>query len=298
MSAPRQILPGTTYLITRRCAQRQFLLRPDSKVNTIFRFCLAHAASRFAIQVHGYIALSNHFHLVITDTKGKLPAFMHWLNEYVAKCVNAHRGRWEAFWAPGSYSAVRLADAEDVLAKMVYLFTNPVAAGLVRRARQWPGARSLPEDLNQSPLCVPRPRGFFRDDGPVPESAELRLCVPDLLEASGGDPVRQLEQAVKQHEEELALAVRSEGRSFLGPRRVRAQSPWQRPRTREPRRQLNPRVAAVDKWRRIEVLQRLKSFLTAYREAWQQFVEGDQLVEFPKGTYWMRLRLGVRCGGT
>ena len=29
MSIPRQVLPGSTYMITRRCTQRQFLMRPD-----------------------------------------------------------------------------------------------------------------------------------------------------------------------------------------------------------------------------------------------------------------------------
>jgi hypothetical protein len=30
MSLPRQVLPGQFYLVTRRCTQRQFLLRPDA----------------------------------------------------------------------------------------------------------------------------------------------------------------------------------------------------------------------------------------------------------------------------
>ena len=38
MTAPRQVLPGTTYLVTRRCAQRQFLLRPSKLVNEIFSY--------------------------------------------------------------------------------------------------------------------------------------------------------------------------------------------------------------------------------------------------------------------
>ena len=33
---PRQVLPGQFYLITRRCTQRQFLLRPDPVTNTVF----------------------------------------------------------------------------------------------------------------------------------------------------------------------------------------------------------------------------------------------------------------------
>jgi len=34
--APRQIVPGSTYLVTRRCSQRQFLLLPSKTVNRVF----------------------------------------------------------------------------------------------------------------------------------------------------------------------------------------------------------------------------------------------------------------------
>ena len=154
MSIPRQVLPGNTYLLTRRCFQRQLLLRPDRQVNRIFRFCLAYAARRFEIRLHAFCMLSNHYHLVATDTRGNLPEFMHWLNEYVAKCVNAKLGRWESFWSPGSYSAVRLGDTKDVLAKMLYVHLNPVDAGLVRRAKTWPGACSLPSDMGAPPVSI------------------------------------------------------------------------------------------------------------------------------------------------
>src|SRR5215212_10204097 len=46
MSLPRQVLPGQFYLITRRCTQRQFLLRPDRDTNNAFTYCLIEAAQR------------------------------------------------------------------------------------------------------------------------------------------------------------------------------------------------------------------------------------------------------------
>ena len=63
---------------------------------------------------------------------------MHWLDTYVAKCMNAHLGRWESFWAPGSYSVVHAVDAAAVIERLVYTWANPVDAGLVRTAREWP----------------------------------------------------------------------------------------------------------------------------------------------------------------
>jgi REP element-mobilizing transposase RayT len=286
-----------TYLLTRRCFQRALLLRPSDQVNQIFRFCLAYAAQRFSIRIHAYVVMGNHFHLVATDVHGTLPQFMHWLDEYVAKCVNAHLGRWESFWAPGSYSAVRLLAREDVLAKMVYVYTNPVEAGLVHTAREWPGAHSLPEDFNKPPAEIRRPAVFFREDGPVPDRAVLQLDIPDVLQDGGKDPIALLEQAVLEREREIRNAARAKGLRFLGRRRVLAQSPFRRPKRGELRRKLSPRVAAGDKWRRIEGLQRLKAFLQAYREARDRYRQGDHSVRFPWGTYWMRVRLGVQCSG-
>jgi hypothetical protein len=222
---------------------------------------------------------------------------MHWLNEYIAKCVNAHLGRWESFWAPGSYSAVRLVGPDDVLAKMVYVYNNAVDAGLVRTAREWPGARSLPEDLVGRPAEIQRPVGFFRVNGPVPKKVLLQLDVPDGLVESGEDPVERLAKAAKAREEEIRATRRERGLGYLGRRRVLKQSSFGRPESLEPRRKLSPRVAAADKWHRIEVTQRLKVFRDAYRAAWERYRNGDLSVLFPFGTYWMRVRLGVQCCG-
>jgi len=296
MSQPRQVLPGTTYLVSRRCAQRQFLLRPSRQVNRIFRFCLAVAAQRTGIQLHAYCAMSNHYHLVLTDPGARLPEFMHWMNKNVAKSINALLGRWEAVWAPGSYSAVRLADSEAVLKELVYVYTNPVDAGLVRRARDWPGALSLPSHMTAPPTKIRRTTGFFRDQGPVPSSAPLELSVPPVLRG-GSDLVQRLERMVRERERELQQQAQAKGLSFLGRKKVLRQSPWGRPRDAEPRRGLNPRIACRDKWKRIETIQRLKEFVAAYREARQRYLDGETHVRFPAGTYWLRVRLGVLCNG-
>jgi REP element-mobilizing transposase RayT len=272
-------------------------LRPEPKVNQIIRFCMAYAAGQFGIRIHCYCVMSNHFHLVLTDVHGNLPRFMHWVDEYVAKCINARLGRWEALWAQGSYSAVRLVDLDDIVAKMVYVYTNPVSAGLVVTARDWPGARSLPGDLAKPAQKIERPAGYFRASGSVPEFAELELHIPHELESTEGGPVALLQAAVRHREKEIQRNRGDKRQGFLGVRRVLEQSPFGHPVSRDPRRNLNPRIAARDKWRRIEALARLKQFVTAYRKALHRFLQGDRSVLFPDGTYWMRVRFGVLCAG-
>jgi len=296
MSAPRFIAPGVTYLLSRRCFGRQFLLRPSRKVNQIFEFCLAVAAAKTGCEVHTYCMMSNHYHLVVTDVNGTIPIFMHWFNEYVAKCVNREMGRWEYFWAPGSYSQVSLPDGEDVLDKLVYTYTNPVSACLVRSFTLWPGARNTVDAMAGPARVIDRPKGFFRPDGPVPASQTLKLTVPPAFRDQS-NWLRDLEARIAAREIELRTAFDNKHQRFLGARRALAQSPTARPRSREPRRNLNPRVAGRDKWRRVQSLQRLKQFLLDYRTAWRRFVDGNRSVTFPFGTYAMRVQFGVTCSG-
>jgi putative transposase len=290
MTAPRQVLPGTTYLVTRRCFQRQLLLRPSATTNEIFLYVLAIAARRFGIRLHAFCVLSNHFHIVLTDPDARLPAFEQYLDSLVARAVNASLGRWESFWAPSSYSAVALTTPHDVVGKAAYVLANPVAAGLVRRGKQWPGVWSDPALIGRERVIVHRPGTFFRRNGYLPESTGLELTAPPGFESP--DVFRaQLSAALLEREEHHA----SEGRRFVGAARVRGQSPFARPATGEPRRELNPRVAAQDKWKRIEMLERLATFVADYRHAWRAWTSGLRDTVFPAGTYGMRVAHGVCC---
>jgi putative transposase len=291
MTAPRQVLPDTTYLITRRCAQRQFLLRPSPITNEVFLYVLAVAARRFQVCVHAFCVLSNHFHLVVTDPGARLPAFEQYLDSLVARALNASLGRWESFWAPSSYSAVALLQPSDVVDKVAYVLANPVAAGLVPRGSDWPGLWSAPEQIGSVAVDVQRPAVFFRANGAMPDTIQLELTIPPGFD-SAAEFRAKLSQALAAHEQAATLVV---GSRFMGVQRVLAQKPTGRPAPVEPHRALNPRVAGRDKWKRIEALHRLAEFLRTYRAAWVELRKGAQDVLFPAGTYWLRIAHGVRC---
>ncbi len=291
MTAPRQIFRGSTYLITRRCLHRQFLLRPSKEVNEIVASVLARAAMLYKVRIHAYCVVSNHVHIVLTDPQARLPAFQQYLGAFVARAVNAALGRWETFWAPHSYSAVRLGSRADVVAKAAYTLANPVAAGLVRAGHLWPGLWSKPEAVGTT-LRVKRPDGFFDKRGRLPEFIDLELSVPPGFR-SAEEFRDQLQAELSRQEEE----ARRERVTFLGVNKVLAQSPFAHPKAREPRRGLVPRVAALDKWRRVELLQALKSFLREYREALAVWREGKVEPVFPAGTYLMRVAHGAACAG-
>ena len=255
-------------------------------------YLLAVAARRFEVQIHAFCVLSNHFHLVLTDPHARLPAFHQFLDALVARAMNASLGRWEAFWAPNSYSAVKLVTPADVLDKAAYVLANPVAAGLVRSGRLWPGLWSPPERIGGAALEVRRPKHFFDPNGSLPETATLELSPP----AGFASPHEFREELITALSDLEAQAARDARGGFLGAARVLAQRPTGRPAPGEPRRGLNPRVAARDKWKRVEALGRLVDFLRSYRAAWVERRAGKSGVTFPCGTYLLRVLHGVPCG--
>ncbi len=89
VTAPREIVPGRTYLVTRRCTQRQFLLKPSARTNELAGYCLALAAQHTGVLLHAVCFLSNHWHGVVTDPLARLPEFLERFHRLFARAQNA-----------------------------------------------------------------------------------------------------------------------------------------------------------------------------------------------------------------
>lgn len=238
--------------------------------------------------------MSNHFHLILTDVLGTLPRFMQDFDQLLARALNVRYDRCEAFWAVGTYSSVELLTSSAVWAEMIYCITNPVRAGLVSRARRWPGVVSLPKHFGKQEV-ITRPKGFFREEGPLPAEATLELKVPACLETDLDTFKKRLGDAVAEEEKKIQAKMRAQGRKFAGRRAVLAQDPMAAPKTRAPRGRLKPRLAARNPAELAAGIARMKAFWQEYREAYDAFRKGNRAVLFPAGTYWLRLHLNVAC---
>jgi hypothetical protein len=295
MSKARPVLPEMTYMFTRRCTQQQFLMRPDAETNNAFIYCLAVAANRHRIEIIGTIAMSNHHHTEGRDPCAEYPAFLEYFHKLFAKCQNVLQGRWENFWSSEQTSVVGLEEPRDELDKLVHLLTNPVQHHLVEQAIDWPDVSALQALLQGKPLTAHRPKHFFRDDGTMPEKVTLILHRPKGFEdLSQAEFARVLMERVKVVEDKARAQRIATGRRVLGVKGVRGQPRTAIPETPEPRRELSPRVAAKNKWRRIEALARNKVFAEAYTAARKAFAQGSEVL-FPDGTYWLRRFASVSC---
>lgn len=286
MSQPRQVLPASFYLLSRRCTQRMFLLRPDEETNNAYLYCLIVAAQRYDIDVMMMCAMSNHHHVAIFDRHGRYPEFLEHMHKLIARSQNALRGRWENFWASGQASVVELIEPDDVIGKIVYVAGNPVNDDLVECVHHWPGINGYRALITGATLEATRPRHFFRKKGPLPERVAMQLAIP--RELGDAAAVRErVETAILALEETAKLRRAAEGRRVAGRRAVLQQSWKAAPTSFEQRRGLNPRVAARSVWARMNALARNRAFVRAYQIARAAWRDGLPAV-FPLGTYWLR----------
>jgi REP element-mobilizing transposase RayT len=296
MTLPRQVVPGYDYLITRRCSERRFFLRPDDDTNNAFIYCLALAAMRANVQVIFSTAMSNHHHTGIHDPDGNFPIFTEHFHGLLARCQNAHLGRFENFWSSEPTSVVRLVEANDILDKMTYAFTNPTAADLVDTIEEWPGVTTFNATLSSGHITAMRPKHFFRDNSGMPEVVSLPMARPHGFEDLGQsewaslvtDRVRAKEADHRQRRAALGITV-------LGREGILRQDPFACPTGPAPRFQMSPQVAAKNKWARIEALLRNRGFIEKYRDAFLGHIAGLANVVFPFGTYLMRKIAKVAC---
>jgi putative transposase len=296
MTAPRRIVPGDVYFITRRCTQREFLLRPDDTTNQIFEYCLAEAAERYDVGLIAWTPMSNHYHSVVHDPHGRLPAFIEHLHKMIAKCLNHRWGRWENFWSSEETCVTRLVTNHDILEKVLYVLCNPIAGDLVDRVADWPGSSSLGHLMGKE-RTIRRPKGgYFKTDGKMPKEVTLRTIVPPCItkhESATSWRVR-VRNALAEREKTIRTVRAQEKRRVLGRKAVLRTLPTQAPPSTAIHRKLRPCVACKDPERLDRELAALKLFRARYRAIRDRWMAGDKRAVFPAGTYRMRL-LGQPC---
>jgi REP element-mobilizing transposase RayT len=296
MTLPRQVVPGCDYLITRRCSERRFFLRPDDDTNNAFIYCLALAAMRANVQVTFSTAMSNHHHTGIHDPHGNYPIFTEHFHGLLARCQNAHLGRFENFWSSEATSVVRLVEANDILDKMTYAFTNPTAADLVDTVEEWPGVTTFDATLSGGHITATRPKHFFRDNSGMPDVVSLPMARPHGFEDLGQSEWASLvTDRVRAKEANHRQRRAAQGITVLGRDGIFRQDPFACPSGYSPRFQMSPKFAAKNKWARIEALLRNRGFIEKYRDAFLAHIAGLANVVFPFGTYLMRKIAKVAC---
>ena len=133
---PRFIVPGLPHHITQRGNNKQRIFDTDrDRQNWLHRF--REHADALKVKVLAFCLMTNHVHVIaVPEDCDSLGRLMRRVQADYARVVNFHRGACGHLWQ-GRYYSCALAEL-DALAAMAYVERNPVRAGMVSDAWQYP----------------------------------------------------------------------------------------------------------------------------------------------------------------
>ena len=301
MSAPRRVVPGQTWFLTRRTVARFFLLNPDRArvLVGLYWYITAVIAAKYGIQLHAVQILCTHIHEVVTDPRGELPKFLRDRNRLFALALKACRGIDGPVFDGGAPSCVALYGEAAVVKQIAYTLANCVEAGLARSPELWVGVTMSASDIGTRRFEAERPGFFFNPVNPQwPARAHIDITMPPLLERAfktAEDASACLCGAVDRAVDAAREKVTRSGRSFATPSRIYRTDIRARATSPEPERERNPSFAAGGaREHKVRAIEDHRSFFEAYRAAFRRLKAGLPDTEFPFGTWRYCHELGFR----
>jgi len=218
---PRLVLPAWPHHVMQRGNNGQAIVRGDAD-RRAWRDILAEALDHYGVTLQAYVLMDNHFHLLLTPPSPQaLSRMMQALGRRYVGAHNAVHRRTGTLWE-GRFKCSPVETDRYFLACMRYIELNPVRAGLVSQAQEWPWSSAAHHlGLRQDRLVSDHPSYWALGNTPF----ERERCYRDSLEAgtSERETARITEAALKgwalaspefiqAHASQRPLAPRGRGR--------------------------------------------------------------------------------------
>lgn len=154
---PRLTVPGYPHHVIQRGNNRQPIFVAAEDFGRMLAL-LSEYASQFQVAIHAYVLMDNHFHLLATpETAEGLPKMMQAVGRSYVRYFNDHHGRSGTLWE-GRYRSTLIETDRYLLACMAYIDLNPVRAGMVAQARDYPwSSHGHYTGQRQDKLITPHP---------------------------------------------------------------------------------------------------------------------------------------------
>ena len=132
----RVVLAETPHHVTQRGVDRQAVFFSDADRH-VYLELVQHSAQHFRMRLVGYCLMSNHVHwIVIPGQAASLAKAFGEAHGRYAHYANALRNRSGHFWQNRFFSCAL--EANHLWAALRYVERNPLRAGLVAAAHEWP----------------------------------------------------------------------------------------------------------------------------------------------------------------
>ncbi|AGH96692.1 transposase [Pseudobdellovibrio exovorus] len=141
------------YHITGRCINREWFHLHLELVWSIFSEELYVTSKIYNLQIHSFVLMSNHFHLIASTPDANISQCLHRLIGVVSRRLNECGNRINGTFAGRHFKTI-LQHPNYFLNTYKYVYRNPIAAGLCQRAEEYPYS-TLYGLLGQAYLIIP-----------------------------------------------------------------------------------------------------------------------------------------------
>ncbi len=133
---PRLTLADHPHHIILRGNNRQAIFMDSADHQRMLSLLQVHALGQ-GVQVHAYVLMGNHLHLLLTPLRNdSLPKMMQAVGRAYVLYFNKRHGRSGTLWE-GRYRSALIQTERYFLACMAYIDLNPVRAGMVAQAADY-----------------------------------------------------------------------------------------------------------------------------------------------------------------
>lgn len=133
---PRLTLAGYPHHIILRGNNRQAIFMDSADFQRMLALLQANAQDQ-QVQIHAYVLMSNHLHLLLTPMQNdSLPKMMQAVGRSYVLYFNKRHRRSGTLWE-GRYRSALIQTERYFLACMAYIDLNPVRAGMVAQAADY-----------------------------------------------------------------------------------------------------------------------------------------------------------------
>lgn len=290
---------GALVEVTCRTVQSRYLLKPTDELGAIIIGVLARAQRLYPVQLHAFVFLSNHYHLLLgVEHALQLACFMNYVNSNLAREAGRLYGWKEKFWGR-RYQAIVISEEEAAqMDRLRYVLSHGCKEGLVARPHDWPGANSVKAlveghslqglwfDRTREYAARMQGREFHHLDYATPETVRVEP-LPCWRHLSRNDHRSRVRELIIQIEAETRTRHARDRTQPLGVKAILAQHPHNRPR--KSKKTIAPAFHAATKAARRELFEAYGWFLGAYREAAEKLLQGRLRASFPEGSFPPRL---------
>jgi putative transposase len=179
----RLTLPGHPHHVIQRGNNRQPIFASPADYQMMLEL-LDENARKFGVAIHAYVLMGNHFHLLATpQTAQSLPQMMQAVGRRYVRYFNDTQKRTGTLWE-GRYKSTVIQTERYLLACMAYIDLNPVRAGIVVQARDYPWSSHVHYiGLRTDKLITPPPQVWELGNTPFAREA----AYADMVQAGISD---------------------------------------------------------------------------------------------------------------